>query len=566
MPKKTHQQDGPTPSTHKNAVFRPLTVLALLALSWRPSQIVLSTANRSATINQPRLIGRASLMDDGHDRNQPICKKGVTNETSVKSVCQCVPHWADTSATSQSVVTSLWNHHYVQKQIREAAMKSLVDCWHWLPDLKFDGFDKANFTNLTERMLSMLTPYRLKKSLKTRASPLVTERVLEVILRRLADPIQNPPLKIAVFGGSVTEGFRARANLIGLPENMRDSEVCPWSCRLERLLNHLLVGLVADSSNNETKTQTELEQVVIVKNFAVGGTDSMIGSTLLEFNLFGEAMGEYDIVIAAFAANDGQAPQGFVRDLMFEHAQKFMRLAKAQRPCSDLPLVIQLEDVMFDTLENQARTGLRYSREMAEAANWAGFMSVSYPDAVRDAVYADPSDATLTEFAQLHPGLTMHTGVAWVLAYNLLEGMLDACDAHSLPEHGNAEPRAGFPLPLLRDNLLSKEVSAMWKKQSEEQLQQCTHNKEATSCAYQFIAAKSGASTKEKVRDAITKVATNIEGWEAIGNPIRKPRRTWIATGHNSTFTIQLSNLDMPINRMLVLVRLLALFLCISCV
>jgi len=71
---------------------------------------------------------------------------------------------------------------------------------------------------------------------------------------------------------------------------------------------------------------------------------------------------------------------------------------------------------------------------------------------------------------------------------------------------------------------------------------------------YNWIAAYLSASTAAAVKAVITKVATNIDGWEAIGFPIKKPRRTWIATGGlNSTFTIQLDDLKAPINRMLIL-------------
>jgi hypothetical protein len=68
------------------------------------------------------------------------------------------------------------------------------------------------------------------------------------------------------------------------------------------------------------------------------------------------------------------------------------------------------------------------------------------------------------------------------------------------------------------------------------------------------MANRLGASTAEEVRSAIKQVATNIDGWDGVGYPVKKPRRTWQAMHENATFTIQLTNLTNPINRMLVLV------------
>mmetsp|Transcript_2758 Transcript_2758/g.4109 ORF Transcript_2758/g.4109 Transcript_2758/m.4109 type:complete len:628 (+) Transcript_2758:127-2010(+) len=483
---------------------------------------------------------------------EPSCSNDVTNRTTVGSVCRCLSRSAN-----GSLPYGIWNHAYVQKSIREAARASVFDCWSW--DGVIDDVNKTEawIANITDHMLHLLNVHRLKKSIKTRANPLVLERIFQVILRRLADPIHNPPLKIAVFGGSVTAGFRSRANSMGLRENVNSDVQCTWAYKLEGLLNKIFLGGSSSTEDiqpaESTKKDMPLEKVVVVKNYAVDGTDSTIGTTMLEYNLFGSDMSEYDIFIPSFGANDIQAPKGLVRNILSEDMQKFNRLAKAQRPCNDLPLVMQLDDILGDSQLQMVREGLRYSREMVATTSWAGFSSVSYADAVRDFVYANPSDSTLHEFGQLHPGFNFHTGVAWVLAYNFLEGMVDACDAGSLPEHDKEEPRAGFPPPMLRDDLRTEEVLSIWKMKAEENSQLCAENITGVSCVYSYIASYLGANNARQVRRAIAKVATNIQGWEAIGNPVKKPRRTWVANGFNSTFTIQLNDFKMPINRMLIL-------------
>jgi hypothetical protein len=97
-----------------------------------------------------------------------------------------------------------------------------------------------------------------------------------------------------------------------------------------------------------------------------------------------------------------------------------------QRPCSDLPLVIVVEDNMMETLgevrdkDMDVRDTFKFSRDMAETANWAGVMSVSYADAIRTFVYKDTSSHLMTHISQTHPGHSFHTGIAWTMAWNLL--------------------------------------------------------------------------------------------------------------------------------------------------
>ena len=73
-------------------------------------------------------------------------------------------------------------------------------------------------------------------------------------------------------------------------------------------------------------------------------------------------------------------------------------------------------------------------------------MLVSYADAVLDIVHDDPEDNVLHVYGNLHPGFNFHAGTAWVLTYNFIEGMVDARNATSFPEHNVMEPMAGFHL------------------------------------------------------------------------------------------------------------------------
>lgn len=511
-------------------------------------------------------------------------------DTVMASMCQCLPQWTTTlvqnrstsaASTSTSIVSNLWNH-YLKPQLQQAAYDSLADCYG--SDYDQEGtFPRDDFHNWTERMFSALTHYRLKKSLKVPAHPFVMEKLAHVLLRRIAylqtsqnssntndsnthRPTLAPPLKIAVLGGSVTEGCGSSRNTLGLPHrDLNCQKRCTWTAKLERLLNHILG-----------------DDAVIIQNYAVGGSDSGIGSTLLEFDLWHDDLEEddntttaghdFDIFITAYGPNDGRSPMES-RDFLYESMQRLVRLAQEQRPCSDLPLVIQLEDTMLDTAVNDnVLNGLWYGRSMVETANWVGsgssVMAISYADAIRDYTYGHPvEDWTVNEYDQVHPGLSFHTGLAWVVAYNLLSGLVvDACEALSMPEHGHAEPRHGVPLPILTQSLASHNVGPQWNQTTMEKREYCANQAAATSdetdprqtnknmCVYKWIAARQSASTREMVHQAVARVATHIDGWEATGFPIRKPKRTWEATKPNATFTTQLDNIESAVNKMLVLV------------
>ncbi len=491
---------------------------------------------------------------------------------TVGSVCRSI--WQRTSPSSQTPISAIWNSAIIREHIHRSNYKSLKDCWSWEGAL--DGLRQETFSNLTETMLDLLNS-RLPQSIKTRPHPFVMERILEVIIKRMHSPLNHPPLRIAVFGGSVTEGFRSRANSINISSSNNNPSQCTWSCRLERLLNEILPIVYFGESLQWSKDNTDTDRVqlplstehklVEVKNFAVGGTDSSIGAITLEYNLYGQLSA--DIVISAFAANDLQAPIGVERDMIFQHMQNFHKLAKAQRPCNDLPLLIQLADVfeesLYDANLQSMRPRLRYFTEMLETANWGGVMALSYPDVVRDVIYRNRRDTTLIEHGELHPGMTFHIGIAWMIGYGLLEGSLQACDASSLVDHDKPEPRFGISYPVLRDNLRAVDVPEIWRNSTIALHQRCSNNHTSgPTCEYVFMANRLGASTAEEVRRDIKRVATHIDGWDGYGYPVKKPRRTWRAMREKASFTIQLENLTSPINRMLVLVSYDLLFCLIS--
>jgi hypothetical protein len=499
-----------------------------------------------------------SIMCDRKDSTLSYCRSVNTTE----SFCRCMAHYGSfvSSESSQrntpyypTLSSSMWHRH--EPTIRRSALNSLSHCWKSLNGLNETAFDES-----TKALFTALTPFRLGKSLKTPANPLVWEKVLQVILRRQQDPSHNPPLMIAVFGGSVTEGVRSHNNNVGLPKkDLFISTSCAWPHKLQLLMNDMLG-----------------EDAVLIKNYAVAGTDSGVAHSVIAHDLWPDKQyqpEQFDIIISAFSTNDGQAPVS-VRAEVFRAMQAFVKACQDLRPCSDLPLVVQLEDNPLDTLREDSNMmeGLHFNRDMVQTSNWANIMSISYADAIRDFVYThDVTDTTVTHYNEVHPGLSFHTGMSWILGWNFMNGVATACDAPLMPEYDNPEPRVGSSLPFLDATSTSRDILEAHRNitalQTTSTACQNGNNSSKTKCIYKWVASLLASKTRHDVQQAVSSVATEIKGWKGFGEVWRPPRRTWLGEGLNSTFTIQLNNLDTPITNFLLMVSLVCtdlLCICIS--
>ena len=460
---------------------------------------------------------------------------------TTEKFCSCMSHQSFQSSSttplpSLSLPATIW--HNLESSLKEAAAKSTRTCWG---DETYESRDKRLFQQFLSDLYESLDIHRLRRTVKAPAHPQVSREILNIVLKRIEDPSKNPPLKIAVFGGSVTQGCWSMANIYGLPAGGINCRIeCSWTTKLQDLIN----------------TALGHDEVVEVHNLAMGGTDSDVGATLMEYNFFPNQLqgNDFDIIVSAYSSNDGQPAEEQIEDL-YEAWQRFVRLAADQRPCSILPLVIQVEDNSLDFLSSSHKSPLynrlRYSREMVQTAVWNGnVMAMSYADGTRDLVYSNASVKLLAE-SELHPGQGFHTGVAWVLAWNLMNAMLEACDAPFLSTSSAIKE----PLPLLSRSLLFDNVSEIWMKEIKEKEDLCRNDGKITraKCAFQWLAAVQAQRDKGAIAQKMETVLTSNHGWEAVGFPIRRPRRTWQGSGVHSNFTIQIDNLDMDIDSMMVL-------------
>jgi len=63
-----------------------------------------------------------------------------------------------------------------------------------------------SYPSWIEPLLDFLNPRFLRLGYKNAPLPDQLEEILNIVYKRLQDPANNPPLRIAVFGGSVTQG------------------------------------------------------------------------------------------------------------------------------------------------------------------------------------------------------------------------------------------------------------------------------------------------------------------------------------------------------------------------
>ena len=338
---------------------------------------------------------------------------------------------------------------------------------------------------------------------------------------RLSDPENNPPLKIATFGGSVTQGVECMKNDVGLREVGKNFEDCAWPFKLETLLDRLLGEgpLLASAAASPAGGPTR--KVVSVSNFGSGGRDSDVAASVIEFDILDsdDPLSSYDVVVSSFAANDGQADAPSMRDALYGSMQRFARLVSAQRPCDVLPLVVMVEDVPVELVRGTIRDGMRHAREMVEVSSRLGLLSVSYADLVReDAWLAGTSDGPVARgvAGTIHPGAFFHTGLALTVGHAILEGMLvDGCDeAAGLGELENATsfPPAWFVPPAIQEDTTAAQEHLRFEQAFKEQAAVCegrggdSSNAAAaaprTSCTYKWLADIRSAMSKEAVHSA----------------------------------------------------------------
>ena len=375
-----------------------------------------------------------------------------------------------------------------------------------------------------EPLLELLTPYLGRASVRSPA-PRDTDRILSIVQARLTDPKHNPPLQVAILGGSVPEGSgceRLPAEVHALvnrttPLQGRD---CAWPYRLQ-LLADRLIG----------------PDVIEIHNLGVGGTGSSLALPNLRYRLLGVTP---DVVVNAFAVNDNlwntdpnnTATYGhFSRSL--KEVQDFVEAAVHSVPCRSPPVVVYLDDYFGN--QNEALLGeqvrndaLRMAVDYLELAYirlpWAKLVHVNQAETLLSPQWMGRRGNRNVDG---HYFMTGHVAVAWAMAYATLQVAVDHCWTGA-NEH---DPRApSFVPPRLDDKTAWKDLPKDWKEQARQQNE--TENSycqsasaDVSPCPFAFVATPAGNTRTAKDLDKYLKgfITARSGGWK----PINDRRNGW---------------------------------------
>lgn len=465
---------------------------------------------------------------DNYSHHTP--KPLVKNSLSTPSVCEAF-------TTSLPI---FWKQF--ESEIKDAAVRLATD----YPE------DQNNNTRFHDWIAQLFhdhyQSYQVRRSAIHPPGLEDTVKVLQIISKRvdflrgentLADVA--PPLHILVTGGSLTAGMACGNNPVSLntPDWRYEYRKCAWPTRLEHLFNHVLF---------------QGREVGKVSNIAVGGSNSEIGKTLLEYHLFPDAFELPDIVIWSHAANDAQEKDK--ERAFFESIPGYVNAAHNLRVCdSNLPLVVMNEE--FFSQHNDI-SGMVY-----KASNWFGLMGISHRNVISHKTFAnfhnDEYIKSIIGSKGVHPGMAAHIGVAWTVFYNFISAFTDACDYKRVGGGG----RGGH---LISNDIMAKSIgsykendygniSSEWEKREKTRLAICSGDDGGASsnnattvtasnqqpCTYAFMVNRmTSVGTSADVNKKMSEVLTSNTGWKAEGFPIKQPRAGFYAKQANAHFSLKI--------------------------
>jgi len=216
----------------------------------------------------------------------------------------------------------------------------------------------------TKSLLAELTPSVLQQEkLYDDSNADAIQRVLDIIFLRIENPLSNPPLKIAVLGGSITEGNGCEVASVQLPKNsvMGNPTYCAWPYRLESFVNNFI------GSN-----------IIKVVNMAEEGTSTTVKTPLLKYWMYPtELLPEGpDVILHAYEARDAlpfEHENESLVDALQRERRTLVESVQFARPCGHPPLVLHLSDVTLPILP---------AKKKKKKSSASVFLSLDYSKAV----------------------------------------------------------------------------------------------------------------------------------------------------------------------------------------
>ena len=425
-----------------------------------------------------------------------------------------------------------------------------------------ERYGNPKFKKWVDAIFEFYTIDRLRRSV-AHVAPLVSMRKLvekiDAYQKNQTKPNgANDPLQILVMGGSVTSGRECQFNPVGIPANSHATErnrECSWGSRW----GHLIDDVLFDASG-----------AVEVRNMAVGGSQTDLGTLVLEYQLFPEDYpGTPDIVVSGFSVNDGLKPVAEEEKLRYEY--EFIKAAKELSCEEGLPMVVMVDDLYGDwkpDSRDEPWKLMKHSGVLAKTMAWYETMGVSYPNVVRHSIYRN------IEFPQEyiplfggnfvgHLPMGFHLGMAWTMLYNTLNALVDHCNHDKLDSpvkpHAIYEARQELNMdlvPELAPNAPHEEWKGRWEDSIQKEASRCSEEKTRQPgqrpCPYAWAAERTtgviyAAHVQQYLEPVLYNYDRDTSGWLATGFPTRQPRAGWYAKMPNATFTTRLVSTILPI-------------------
>lgn len=270
-------------------------------------------------------------------------------------------------------------------------------------------------------------------------------RILDIIRKRIENPLLNPPLKIAVLGGSTTEGSGCDIASVKPPKDsmMGNPTYCAWPFRLESFINNILWTLFTTTTTIfatqllSSSSSSSFHPIVKVVSMAEEGTSTTVKSPLLKYWMYPkELLPEGpDIIIHAYTARDAlpfEQDNESLIDALHREVQTLVESVKVARPCGHPPLVINLSDtsLLFSHWKNKE---LQHSTKN-DINNI--FLSLDYTKVISKVSAFERKQLHLQQQQYLDDqdiafGMAGHVAIVWLLTYNIAQAVLQSCDDKS---------------------------------------------------------------------------------------------------------------------------------------
>ena len=453
-------------------------------------------------------------------RSTPTCSKfydfllsgddGTSNEESITFV--------------PASITQFWTDSLQKGRIEKAILAAADNT---------DGKRDAELKNLAQKVLEQFTPARLRKSILNSASTSYSQnRKVGAILEKLQrihdsleqhnmenhiTDIDKEKIRILVFGGSPTAGSNCYRN--GRLKKQFGA-LCAWPSHLQGFMNSL-VGFDAFE----------------VSNYAIGASDSVLGTSILHHKLLPQSMVDYgvDLIFYAYAVNDYMRVQANGGGLKVQ-LHNFITAASSLTSCENTkpePMVVLLDDMVVNN-RNQLEM-VDYHSEFYAVSYWHDIPLISYSAAVQDIWFNNTDEEIFLDYKRdmLHAPRGGHVSITLNVAFNLFNMLFEHCDDDIFINAMNekeAESRDSnktiyqikdsLLLPPLHDNPEQGKVTEAWNKNTikaaKGKKSKC-ENGGSRKCAFAWVAMRQEEEHAHLLDEPSNIIVPNVgNGWTVV--------------------------------------------------